>query len=52
METTSKNSKLSINNFKINFPTSNTCDLLYVYTISNLKNIYHITHDIKFNKLL
>ena len=34
METAIKNSKLSINYLVKNFPTSNTCDLLYVYNIS------------------
>ena len=36
----------------MNFPTSFTCDLGYVYNISSLKNIQHITPDKKLNNLL
>ena len=52
MKTTTKGSKLSINYLAINFPTTDRGNLFYVYNIFSLKNIHHITHDIKFNKLL
>ena len=40
MKTTAKNPTLSINYLVINFPISNTCDLLYVYSISYMSVIY------------
>ena len=51
MKNQQKNSELSINYFN-KFPHSITGNLGYVYNISSLKNIHHITPDKKFNKLL
>ena len=52
MTTATKNSELSINYLVINFLTSITGGLLFVYNIFSLNNIHHVTLDKKFNKLL